>query len=546
MSASRREQGELVALALALSALCAWIVPITRDQSHVLRLALASLLAAALLLRPWWERMEGGRAFWHRFLVAALVVGSFNYYRFDREQVLGIGDVTDTAYYYLNSKYFDELGYADLYPAMLVADRDGQKRHAPELVQFRDSADDVVKPIAVAFERGERLQKERFSPERWRSFGHDADWFLRRLSRRSAEDNFFVDHGYNPPPTWTILGAPLASACPVEWVGLITQVDLILVLGAFLAVALAAGPEVGALVFLFFLCSFSGRWPVVGQSLLRFDWWAGLMLAWSGLVSGRGPLTGAGVVLATTSRVFPGIFLFPLAVSALIERLQSGRWPAQARAWLGAGALTGGLLFSWSLARYGLSSWESAIENLALHARSFSSHRVGLGSLLVWRGELDGESIRAAGGLLAKELQVQALRPALVVSGGLACLALGGLAFRRRIAPDFLFALALVPLFCLTNAQIGYYMVRTVMIAALARRVQWPAARILLAGWFLVEVVAQVSKVLGWERYATTSLTSWGVGLLLTATLVLVAHSGWGGFARWNHADEGDRVGQPG
>ena len=52
--------------------------------------------------------------------------------------------------------------------------------------------------------------KKHFSAAKWEAFKKDVDWFW-STARGSYWENMMKDHGYNPPPVWTMTGKFFAS-----------------------------------------------------------------------------------------------------------------------------------------------------------------------------------------------------------------------------------------------------------------------------------------------------------------------------------------------
>jgi hypothetical protein len=204
--------------------------PITRMQSHAGRMVLAAV-ALGLLLAGWRLRRAGAELQWPwragvlvrralatRLLfagwIAAAGYGVFNYYQFDRQVVATVDDYADATYYYLNSKYFDELGYTELYRAMLVADDEGPRRFA-SVPRYRDLVGyEVELPRATAIAASAEV-KAHFQPARWEEFKRDLE-FITGQQASGGWRYFFIDHGYNPPPPWTLVGGTLSRSTPVE------------------------------------------------------------------------------------------------------------------------------------------------------------------------------------------------------------------------------------------------------------------------------------------------------------------------------------------
>jgi hypothetical protein len=129
-------------------------------------------------------------------LAALAVLGAARYFRYDLNNVTGIGDWSDLTYYYLNSKYFDELGYTRLYEAMLIADSQRPAR-LRTIRRYRELRGYDLVPVERAYAQRASIER-RFTPARWEAFAAD----VAQLTARPVDwAYFFKDHGYNPPPT---------------------------------------------------------------------------------------------------------------------------------------------------------------------------------------------------------------------------------------------------------------------------------------------------------------------------------------------------------
>jgi hypothetical protein len=534
---SRRDLAIYASLALVTGLVCyAGGHRISRQDSHFWRMILAGIGIALVVLRPMIGKLvEAARDQAVRVFQGAMVVictlGWFNYYQFDSRVFAGINDYVDITYYYLNSKYLDQLGFYGFYAAMIVADQETGDLHTHALTKYRDLRDDTVKPIAVAIEHGKELEATKFTPEQWKVFQEDTEFFLAKMSTDTMKSNFYVDHGYNPPPTWSIVGGTMADVVPKEYLKEIASVDDVLVVAMFGAIAWGFGLETMLWSMLFFVCTFSGRWPILGQALMRFDWLAALLGGMACLRRHKWATAGGLLAYAALNRVFPAIFLGAWLWTAIGDTWRERRLlPKHLR--FAAGALAVAVvLTAGAFARYGLSTFEESASNLEMHNRSFSSHRVGLGGLLVYRGETTRDEINAHGGMGEREKQVQALIPTLHVLGALAIAFVAATAIRTRREAWETLPWLILPLFILTNPQVNYYNLRLVAIVwhavhlALPRDRGPPADavfhRIGLGLLFAVEVLAQWCQVNGWDRHAVNMMTSAGLALYLAVL------SGW-------------------
>lgn len=447
--------------------------------------------------------------------VAAAVFAVANYYQFSGRATGTVTDYGDATYYYLNSKYFEELGYTQLYRAMLVADSEGPGDLA-DVSRFRDLVDyEHMLPRQRALRDADAV-KEAFSSARWEAFKADLAAITRRQNH--GWSYFFSDHGYNPPPPWTLVGGTLAQWIPVAHMKLLTSIDTILVAAVMLGIARVVSPAAMCMALTFFCCTFSGRWPMVGQAVLRFDWLCALVGAALMLRRRRHAWAGALLTYATCVRIFPGIFALPYVVVAIRDILRAGRLPPIHRRFaVGAGVMAL-LLVGGSLYRYGPDAYVQSAMNLKLHASpdSFSSHRVGLGDALLYRGEWSDRDLRANGGMRAKRDRLWELNSGLKALGVAVIALLVVFVARSRQPPDKLLWLGVYPLFVLTNPQINYYNLRLLLVLLHLEHWDQYRHRAGLFLLFLIEVVTQGAQVAGAARYAVTASTSFGIAVYLT------------------------------
>ncbi len=116
-------------------------------------------------------------------------------------------------HYILASKYFDEIGYFDLYTTALLADSKAKGgNYFSKVHQVRDMHTyrhiSRKKALREAKKKG---VKERFTKERWKSFQYD----LRKIQvhrPRAGWRKTLNDRGFNPSPAWLILHRPFLNS----------------------------------------------------------------------------------------------------------------------------------------------------------------------------------------------------------------------------------------------------------------------------------------------------------------------------------------------
>lgn len=519
-----KKSGPYLIMAALTALFCTFFIDkIPKDTSHSYRLWLAGLGVVLLIYRlaVKGRSMAGNEAnvpkspdakIYFGALTVAIVFGIFNYYNFNKKEAVSIGDGADMMYYYLNTKYLDELGYFSLYAAQLTADREFNNRYASKVKKYRDLRDYEIKSTRVAFEHGKEIKEKQFSKERWEAFKHDVDYFMALPEMGHLYDYIFSDHGYNPPPTWAVPGYALAAFVPVEYVKVIAMVDVLAVIGMLVAIVWAFNLETMMFVMLFFLSTFSGRWPMLGQCLLRFDWSSALVIGICFLKKERWATAGAFLAYAAFNRIFPAIFFFPWVVVAALDVIRTKKLPVyHIRLAAGAAAVSVFLVVS-AAGLFGVNRFQESKENLLMHNKSFSSHRIGLADLFVFDGETTKAELRAAGGLHAKEQKVQATKKLRDVIGLMTLAFIAYYIYRVKRPLHELIHLSAIPLFCMTAPQVNYYNLRIILVVwHMFNLKESLFHRIGIIALFAIEVVAQYSHVSGNERFATNSYTSYGL-----------------------------------
>ena len=98
----------------------------------------------------------------------------------------------DAAHYYLGAKYFDELGYENLYTAMLRAELETSPgTMSPR--EVRDLSNNELVPMRVLLLRSDAV-KAAFTPERWEDWKKDVAVFRDQLGPQFP--SLYIDHGF--------------------------------------------------------------------------------------------------------------------------------------------------------------------------------------------------------------------------------------------------------------------------------------------------------------------------------------------------------------
>lgn len=451
--------------------------------------------------------------------LSACIFGAFNYYSFNKQKFTQVGDYYDLIYYYLNSKYYEELGYTDIYDALLIADNEADQRFS-SVQTYRELEAYSHVTRETAFARQDKI-KGRFTEQRWHAFVEDVRFFANQPIS-SSWDYFFNDHGYNGTPSWTMMGKLFTTWIPIQQAKWFTSVDTLLIVSMFILIILAFNWEAGIFAFLFYTSTLSGQWPVLGWALLRFDWLAALGLAMATYQRKHFALTGGLIAYATLMRVFPAIFFFPFAVAIVVHFWQNRRLSQdQIRFIVGAALVTLTLAGS-ALVKLGPQAFLDAKAKIGMHAGpdSYSSHRVGLGDAMVFHGEKNREQMNFNGGILGKAEQIRERIPYLRLLG---LLSLGFIAFliiKEKGSPNLYMPLCVMTLFILTTPQINYFNVRLLLI--IWHLVAFKHIRSTIGLILLFAIEAYVQQVdMQYVRYYATSSTS--IGLTIYFIFIICA-----------------------
>lgn len=409
---------------------------------------------AMVLALAWhWLPARLGRG----FLVGLLVVSTANYARFGLKLPFEKIDTYDLIHYYLNAKYFDELGYYDLYPACILADHEANGPYFKEGSKFmnQDDSGHHYEPIAVAIEEGLKVKATQFTPERWALFSHDFLFLQRKVEGLDSElwRQLIQDHGFNGTTVWVLQALPFVQI-PVEYIKTICYLDLGFLAAALLAVVWAWDGTTALWAGLFLVLTYSARWPTFTWALFRYDYVSLLVIAMACMRKGRPLLAGVLTGWSATLRMFPAMWLFGPGAKGFLG-LARGKVHTQLLR-LALGFALG--IAAWqgaATAVLGVDAVRTHFENMTDHNKSenLSSRRIGLALALPFRGDLEPKLITQE----EKEL-VERQKPLRFAIAGAVMLAFAwGL---RKSRDEETFAYGFVPFFLLTTASYYYYVAR--------------------------------------------------------------------------------------
>ena len=488
---------------------------ITRLTSELIKVW---ILVGALGLVAAWTWLP--RVYGRRLLIAIALFATLNYARFGPRLLFNQVDTYDLVHYYLNSKYFDELGYFDLYPACILADHenDGPRFKEGNRYLAQDEAGHHVEPISHALARGEEVKASRFTPERWEAFTHDFLVLQREIHGFSSTlwRQMIQDHGFNGTVPWVMIARPISSHVPVELVKLLGFIDLGLLLIGIAAIRWAYGSSAAWWTWLFLMTTYSTRWPTITWALLRYDYVTAMMVGMALVKKGRPFWGGIATGWAGAMRLFPLMWLYGPGMKGIFGLFS--RKVHRPLLVLALGTVVGmGALQGAAALLFGTDEIKIHFENMEDHnsAAQLSSRRIGLALALPYRGEWEPKNIEPE-----RKDRVEAQKPLRFALAGAVMLALGfGL---RRARDDEAYAMGFVPFFLLTTASYYYYVTRITLVMMHAADMDRLRNRVGLGLLFLVELFSNASET--WGTGHRVFQIGWMAWLISLYVLVML---GW-------------------
>ncbi|MDI1483171.1 hypothetical protein [Polyangium sp. y55x31] len=328
-------------------------------------------------------------------LAVAAIVAYFNGFRFGYPQYY---HRWDQFHYYMGAKYFKEMGYDGLYKCSLIAqdelgvvnykhtdgrveriDMTKEVRHPDKKIRNL-GGDNLLVPAAQFLENPGETCKNHFPPERWEKFKEDVKFF-RAVSGKGYWEDMQKDHGYNPPPVWTIMGRFFAELQPasVWYCQLLSALDIVYTLAMFVALWWAFGWRVFAVGAIFWGCQSSAPFYWTGGAFLRQDWLFFLVLSVCLLRKKYPKLAGASLVYAGLLRIFPGLCVVGLLVTVGWTIVRKRKMTGEQVQMLLGGTAAAAVLIPLSLAVSGPRSYHDFYKHtLEVHDQTPLTNHMGL------------------------------------------------------------------------------------------------------------------------------------------------------------------------
>jgi hypothetical protein len=355
--------------------------------------AVVALTAALLSVIEALRRREKKPFFSHhtKGIAALLAVVSIGcYYRFGDIGYENFYHRWEFYHYYLGAKYDREVGYDRLYMCTAIAQAENGPIGEVKSRKLRDLRVDLLQPSQEVLDHPEEC-KQRFTPERWTAYKKDVDWF-RHSSNIQYWNDMQKDHGYNPPPVWTVAGHFLASLHPASdgFFKLLALFDPLFFAGLFVAIYWAFRWRVLTVALVFWGCQLPAEYFWTGGAFLRQDWLFWLVLSACFIRKRFYALGGAMFAYSTLLRVFPGLLIVGWVAQMGWDVYKHRRIrPAHLRLVAGGVAATV-LLVGVSVAVTGSRSYPEFYHHIQVHNNTALTNNMGLSTLLSqsWEGRM--------------------------------------------------------------------------------------------------------------------------------------------------------------
>lgn len=379
------------------------IVPDYARALDVLKAAVAITAAAGVFYE--WHRAQIGRPVaerWKRFFGVTLgVVAIFLYFHAFKFGYPKYWHRWDQYHYYMGAKYFPEIGYDGLYKCSAIAQHElgvvtweePDDKGTPKSRRLDMKAELEAKSKTIRNLSGDNLLMKvddliahpeqcssRFTPARWDQYKRDIKFF-RIVSDKKYWEDMQRDHGYNPPPVWTLAGYLIANLhdADVWFMQAIAMIDIAYLLGVFAALWWAFGWRVAAVGAIFWGTQASAPFYWTGGAFLRQDWLFFVVMAACLARKRWFALAGASMVYAGLLRVFPGLTVIGWLVVCGVYVWKHKRFrPEHLRTIMG-GCVAAVILIGASLAVVGTDSYQKFFHHtIRVHDQTPLTNHMGL------------------------------------------------------------------------------------------------------------------------------------------------------------------------
>lgn len=295
-------------------------------------------------------------------------------------------------HYYMGSKYFEQIGYARLYECTAIAEVElgfGDKLKKQDM---RDLRVNLIGPITNTYVFSDPKQcTDHFKPEQWEAFKTDVKWF-EQSARGTYWDNMKKDHGYNPPPVWTMTGKFFGSFAPAGdgYFKLLSLIDVFIHIGVLAMLGWAFGLRTMAVGAVFWGCNAVANFYWTGGAFMRQDWVFFLVASVCMARKRYFALSGAALMWCALLRVFPAVLFFGVGLIVLFHLIRKRTLHPDHKRWIAGAAIAMGVLVPASIAVSGVGAYKEFAHHISTHRNTPLTNHMGLESMLShnWDGRM--------------------------------------------------------------------------------------------------------------------------------------------------------------
>jgi hypothetical protein len=288
-------------------------------------------------------------------------------------------------HYYMGSKYARGLGYTRIYECTAVAEVELGRRDDVAGRELRDLHDSLIKPVTSSYVLTDPEQcKKHFTPEKWESFKKDVVWF-EESSRGGYWRDMQKDHGYNPPPVWTMTGMVIGNLGSASdgFFKLLSGIDIALNLGMVLMFGWAFGWRIMAIATAFWAASVPSEFYWTGGAFLRQDWLFLLVAAVCLAKKRKFGLAGAALTWSALLRIFPVLLFIGWVLAIGLYLLKKRTLHPDHKRLIAGCAIATAVLVPGSMIAAGAGSYPEFFKNITSRQEAGATNRMGLETMIV-------------------------------------------------------------------------------------------------------------------------------------------------------------------
>lgn len=329
--------------------------------------------------------------------------GNFNFVKKDTpEFVNATGSQTKKAlfhwheiyHYYLGAKYYPENGHFGLYESVVLADRESKD----PVIKSKYMRDSIRYQYVITTDNGAQRAREKYRPkftdERWEEFKRDVE-YMKSLALSGWLDVGLYDAGFNPPPTWTVIGYTIANIMPLSesWFDygptwdqsqFLTLFDLALLIACCVFIYRSFG-YIGLCLFVITFCtSYISNYNWIMGSFFRHIWLFGIVMCFCMLKEKKYFWAGFFIGLSTLMRVFPIAFAFAIFIALLLQWRQQKTSLDNIKSFVYGGLTIAAILIPASLIMFGWDQWTEFFRKINLHKDIFFVAHLGYKKIAVF------------------------------------------------------------------------------------------------------------------------------------------------------------------